>query len=405
MIRIHLPESIGYSRLRREYLNRISEYVEFDRQSIFPEEGSSKRKSHVKGKTEAAAEKLRQHFHNLYQFLFQEDTGEVNTENLRWLLAGPEIPPESFGGVGGYSTMNESLKAIIEKCAIGEDETKALETCKEIFKYNQFVRNKEDAYWPLRELGVRVCPYCNRIYTTTLPTKEELDKEESGREFMPTRATYDHFYSQAQYPYLALSLFNLIPSCNICNQNKSDKDREIIYPYDEEFGKNVVFRLVPELEKKTQPGNGLHFLTGESDRFHVKMMGKSEYFISKDTCGEYCLSDIEDNGYRNRIIGSIQIFHIEELYDELKPEIMDILRNRYYFNEEYIESVLCPLLKERMRRVGRTMSDEQVRCMAMEMVFNTRIHPEEWKDRPLSKLKSDIIDYIDDLNENSHKGE
>lgn len=397
MIRIYLPESISYSRLRREYLMRISKYVEFDRQSIFPEDNFGD-----VGKTKTTATELKKHFRNLYHFLFIGDTDKVNTDNLRWLLAGPEVPPESFGGVGRYRTMNESLKAIIKRCAIEdtEDKHKALETCKTIFHYDRFVQNKEDAYWLMRKLGVRVCPYCNRIYTTTLPTKEELD---GGKIFTPTRATYDHFYCQAQYPYLTLSLFNLIPSCNICNQNKSDTISEIIYPYDEEFGKNAVFRLVPDLAEEAQLGNRLHFLTGESDKFDVKLMGKGEIFFSEESSKKHFLHDIEDEDYRNRIKGAMRVFHIEELYNELKPEIMDILRNRYYFNEEYIESVICPLLKEGMAKEGRGMSDEQVRRMAMDMLFDTRLHPEEWKDRPLSKLKSDIIDYIDHLEKTTTK--
>lgn len=394
MIRIRLPESISYSRLRQQYLQKVAKYVHFDAKDIIPNTAAL-----CEGKTKETALKLKNKFRNLYRFLFPEDSERISTENLRWLLAGPEIPPVSFGGVGGYKTMTESLKAIIAQCKAerDEDEEEIQKICKDIFNYNKFAKEQEDAYWLLRELKVRVCPYCNRVYTTTLPTREELEKAERGEEYKATRATFDHFYCQSQYPYLALSLFNLIPSCNICNSNKSSNNQEIIYPYDEEFGKNAVFRLVPDLEEEKEGSNVLHCLTGESDRFFVRLMGKGVVSFLKKASLEFRLSDIEEEDYRKRIIGSMELFHIEELYNELKPEIMDILRNRYYFNDEYIDSVICPLLKEREERNGKSVSDEQARHMAMDMLFCTRLRPEEWKERPLSKLKADILGYIDSL--------
>lgn len=394
MIRIQLPESISYSRLRQQYLEKIAQYVNFDIKDISPNNASL-----YEGKTKNTAEILKKYFRNLYHFLFPEDSEKISIENLRWLLAGPEIPPESFGGVGGYKTMIESLKTIIAQCKIedDEDEETIKKLCKDIFHYDKFVKDQEHAYWLLRVLKVRVCPYCNRVYTTTLPTREELEKAEREDEFKPTRATFDHFYCQSQYPYLALSLFNLIPSCNICNNNKSSKNHKIIYPYDEEFGKNAVFRLVPDLKEEKSGSNLLHYLTGESDRFFVRLVGKDTVSFLEKSSLESRLSDIGEESYRNRIIGSMNTFHIEELYNELKPEVMDILRNRYYFNEEYIDSVICPLLKKRREGEGKSISDEQARYMAMDMLFCTRLRMEEWKERPLSKLKADILDYIDNL--------
>lgn len=392
MIRIELPESINYFRLRREYLERIAKYVKFDEKDILPDKTSS-----GEGKTEDTAKDLRENFRGLYQFLYDEGSGQVKTENLRWLLAGPDIPPESFGGIAGFKTMNEGLREIINQCKLGgiEDEIKVKDLCKKIFDYDKFVKEQDEAYWLLRTLKVRVCPYCNRVYTLTLPTREELEKLERGEEFKTTRATYDHFYSQSQYPYLSLSLFNLVPSCNVCNSNKNNKSEEIVYPYDEEFGKNAVFRLIPDLKEVHEGDNAFGFLTGESDKFHVRLMGKDTVSLLEKSSLESRLADIKEAGYRERIIDSIQMFHLEQLYNELKPEIRDILRNRYYFNDEYIESVICPLLEKQLSEDGKNVSREQIWYMAMDMLFCTRLRQEEWKERPLSKLTADILEYID----------
>lgn len=389
MIRIELPESINYFRLRREYLERIAKYVQFDEKDILPDKTSS-----GEGKTEATAMDLKENFHSLYQFLFDEGSGRVKTENLGWLLAGPDIPPESFGGMNGFRTMHESLKAIINQCKLGENEDikTVKDVCKKIFDYHKFVKEQDEAYWLLRTLKVRVCPYCNRVYTLTLPTREEL---KSGEEFKTTRATYDHFYSQSQYPYLSLSLFNLVPSCNICNSNKNNKSKEIIYPYDEEFGKNAVFRLIPDLKRVHEGDNVFGFLTGESDKFHVRLMGKDMVSLLEDSSLKFRLADIKKADYQERIINSMQTFYLEQLYNELKPEIRDILRNRYYFNDEYIKSVICPLLEKQLSEDGKNVSEEQIWYMAMDMLFCTRLRQEEWKERPLSKLTADILEYID----------
>jgi hypothetical protein len=55
-------------------------------------------------------------------------------------------------------------------------------------------------------LDTRACVYCNRQYTLTVVAMDEI-----------TRPEFDHFYSQSEHPLLALSFYNLIPSCHICN--------------------------------------------------------------------------------------------------------------------------------------------------------------------------------------------
>lgn len=76
--------------------------------------------------------------------------------------------------------------------------------------YTNF-RNRKWAYGLLEKLDVKVCPYCNRQYTFTVP-KVKVSPQ------------FDHYFPISKYPYLQLSLFNLIPSCSTCNLKKSDWD-------------------------------------------------------------------------------------------------------------------------------------------------------------------------------------
>ena len=392
MIKIRLTGKASYFQLRDDYLKRISKYINFDISDIV-----SGLKSDNSKKTKDTANTLKNDFPKLYEYLFYEDSETVNRDNLRYLLIGPDNMPQSFGGHEKTKTMRECLAEIAERCPLPQEEdarNKAIKCCKDIFKYQNFVANKDDAYWLLRTLDIRVCPYCNRIYTVTLPTKEELEKNEM---FRATRATFDHFYSQDKFPYLALSLFNLVPSCYACNLNKTNSQEEIVYPYDEEFGKDAVFRLIPAMSEKenSQCGIPLNYLHGESDAFHIKFVGKKGSNLQENLSLQERLIGIEDEKLRERIQDSIQVFNLEELYKEHKMEIKDILKSRYLFNMDYVRTQICPLIQQTMEKKGeKNVDQDTLELMAMEMIFFTRMKLEGWGKRPLSKLISDIIEQV-----------
>lgn len=72
---------------------------------------------------------------------------------------------------------------------------------------------KQHAYWLLEQLGISVCPYCNRAYTTSIYIKENNDIKK-------VRPDFDHFLSEDKFPLFTLSFYNLIPSCHQCNRLK-----------------------------------------------------------------------------------------------------------------------------------------------------------------------------------------
>lgn len=400
MIRINVTNQTEYFRLRKEYLKKIAKYVVFDEVDIIPDSVKER-----EGKTVETARKLKTQFPPLYRFLFNEN-GTLKKEKLALLLAGPGQLPKSLGGSSpAMSSMREYFEGIINSCGGVCYGSAAKDCCKKIFLYDNFVANK-DAYWLLRKQKIRVCPYCNRIYTVTLPSKEELRK---GEEFKTSRATLDHFYSQADYPYLAMSLFNLVVSCWSCNQSKGSKKADIVYPYDEEFGKDAVFCVMPDLSKKAreQTRQVLNFLHGENELFCIKFMAKDSITLQNDLPLEDRLSAIQNEELRRRIIASVQMFHLEELFKEHKKEIRDILRNRYYFDEQYIRAVIYPLISRKMRKNRKInqknkVSDcqtgnenyDDVETMAMDMLFFSYTCHDEWGERPLSKLVSDILEQV-----------
>ena len=137
------------------------------------------------------------------------------------------------------------------------------ELCEKIFRYDTF-SGRKSAYNILKIQNVTVCPYCNRQYIFTLGNHK-------------VRPQFDHYYPKSIYPYLALSIFNLIPSCSICNQAKSSFDTHncpILYPYEEEFGDEVRFRIISDDIKY------IHGMTDDFD-LYLQMDGVDSKKVEK----------------------------------------------------------------------------------------------------------------------------
>lgn len=90
----------------------------------------------------------------------------------------------------------------------------------------------------LRE-KLSVCPYCNATYLYQLRKRKATGGEDKNDYFANQ---LDHYYPKGKYPYLAMSIFNLIPSCPTCNHIKGSKENHL-HPYTEEMGDNAKFTL------------------------------------------------------------------------------------------------------------------------------------------------------------------
>lgn len=84
------------------------------------------------------------------------------------------------------------------------------------------------------EIGIEICPYCNN---------EDIEQiEEEGAEDRPD---LDHYFPKSKFPFLAVSLSNLIPSGNRCNQTykRSNCMFEHIHPYINGINNNLLFEI------------------------------------------------------------------------------------------------------------------------------------------------------------------
>lgn len=228
----------------------------------------------------------------------------------------------------------------------------------------------------INSLGVRTCPYCNRNYITSYGLKGHK-----------STADLDHFYQKKKYPLFALSLFNFVPSCSICNsrmKNVHPAD-DTLYPYEEGFEVDAHFELKPK-GKEISETNTLELFQAirntNYNNFDVEIVADSTAPTDK----------VE------RIEKSKELFHLTELYANHKQDALEAaLRTRVYCEGNY--KIHCQRLLEKLEHAGMKMSspvDLEAGIFADMidyewMMFGIFFNDEKRRyEKPLSKMIYDI---------------
>ncbi len=97
----------------------------------------------------------------------------------------------------------------------------------------------------IESLNVDYCVYCNEA---------SLYHEDGNGKRSYSHSSLDHFYNKSTYPFLALTLTNLIPSCTQCNSSIKSTHKlpeNALNPYEGSFHESVHFHLEDEGETKT----------------------------------------------------------------------------------------------------------------------------------------------------------
>lgn len=307
---------------------------------------------------------------NLHNFLYKQTPGDghINVSRLYELLTVPMI--EEVWALRGMTF------------ATNPPQKGTSELLESVFHYETVSRNKHWTYALTKQLKTEVCPYCNRIFTATIM------KEESGQYII--RPQIDHFKNQDKYPFFSMSIMNWVPSCGFCNQRKSFKDIEILYPYAEGAGHNYVFRTCYSCT--VGPGNRTIYVTGTenaessfticgeidpripdeaayTERLrYIQESGKSEAFSDEER-------EAQKNAYIHRLKGSADLFCWEEACQHHKSYVLRMFRQNYQFGKEYRASL------------GRSFHNM---FLDPTLMYLRDIRKEHWGDAPLAKLTHDI---------------
>lgn len=127
-----------------------------------------------------------------------------------------------------------------------------------IYDYDAF--SKRYASWGLGALAmrlkkyIRICPYCNAETIYSYKVKDGEGRNRNGRRRLKFRkSSFDHYFPKSRYPFLSISLYNLIPACTRCNSGlKGDIFKglpNMAHPYLEDMHKHMKFRILPKTVK------------------------------------------------------------------------------------------------------------------------------------------------------------
>lgn len=220
----------------------------------------------------------------------------------------------------------------------GEHDSKSL---LHAFGYNRRISGSKFNSYKLAEMiGTRTCAYCNRIYSFTI-------EDDGGKAI--SRPDFDHWLPKEKHPLLSMSFYNLIPSCPYCN-------RGIKLRSEFEYGKHVhPYCSAEDMEARFQ------YRPLPEGRWSLILAGAS---------------DLER--------ATADILRIEEVYKPYaNSEVKDILDFAYKNPPEY----LMDLKDKIMKAFGGTISKEK----AYRIAFGTSYEASQFLDRPLSKMKRDVL--------------
>lgn len=213
----------------------------------------------------------------------------------------------------------------------------------EIFKYNKFQPFISSFFE--EEIQVKTCSFCNIHFVNEYKDKNKSFKNEF---------TLDHYYDKATYPYLALSFYNLIPSCYTCNSKlKKNEEFRNLAPSSKyfDFDKKVKFKL---------------YLNKSCENLHIK--DKEDIDIE--------LKEYYSNDYDKYI----EVFKLNERYKAHKDIVYDMITKA----ELYPES----RLKELQDLTG--IPFQQIK----KDIFNLIDENEDLSKKPFSKLIKDISEEL-----------
>lgn len=199
----------------------------------------------------------------------------------------------------------------------------------------------------LNKLAIEVCPYCNRQYIT---------RYLKGKKLRST-ADLDHFYPKSIYQLFTLSLFNFVPSCQICNSRfKLAKSSEILYPYENGFDEDAYFKV------KLNSKSTLDSITGQNTFFDLEVsVNPTAVNIRK-------------------IENSIEMFNLNEVYESHKDFVRELMYKNFVYSNTYKE------------QLNKLFSNMKLNPSEINLfLYGSRLDAKELNTRPLSKLAFDVI--------------
>lgn len=227
-----------------------------------------------------------------------------------------------------------------------------LQKLKNAIDYKGNISENAGRAYRLTEMkGANVCTYCNRQYIFTI----NKPKKKKGLEYI-ARPELDHWFCKELYPLLSLSFYNLIPSCHICN---SSAKGSLVF--------NLTTHIHPYLQNDQNPA------------FKFKPTPSVDFPNHWDVIIDRVNGTREDN--------TIKAFALDEIYAmHGRLEVEELMKFNYSYNAGYLKILYDELLYDFCPKLSR--------AEVYRMLFGTELEPARFGERPMSKLKHDILEYL-----------
>ncbi|MGJ8666724.1 MAG: hypothetical protein ACSHW7_10180 [Patiriisocius sp.] len=222
-----------------------------------------------------------------------------------------------------------------------------------IFNYKWFISQGPDTTWNAykltSKLGINICSYCNRQYTFTV----------SSSNTHTTRPELDHFLPKGENPLFALSFYNLIPSCTVCN-----RDLKGSMP----FEANTHFSPYDD-----NPKHG--FL-----KYNYKPLTyDGSVGLTDEITIELKIDDPSNTELAKKLQSNINVFNYEDIAAHHRDVAQEIIRKRYFSEDNYIQ-----ILQETFPDANLSLEE------AYRYAYGNFYGEKDFAKRPLAKLTKDI---------------
>ena len=283
--------------------------------------------------------------------------------------------------IKGNIQVLESYKNSFNKITKKQNETRYSKMMV-AFGYDNFCESKKEwnAYELCKKLKVNVCPYCNREYTFTIGNTKEKK----------LRPEIDHFFPKSEYPYLSCSLYNMIPSCHICNHGKREFGEGILYPYSDGFDKDIIFRA--------------KFAKEIPENSSILDISNTHIFFKDRPCDVLKTGKCIHNK-QSKASKSVKTFHLEEIYNEHKIELQNLFTRYRNYSKPKIDEITKLIINGRINLDDLGLNEKQKNDLYQKIAstYTKRIKQTILgiplgagdKQYPLRKFKEDIIEQLD----------
>lgn len=195
-------------------------------------------------------------------------------------------------------------EAFLRVCSKKRITSKSLHDLHEIFKYTNKYDSKISTFFRKHadELKIYTCHYCDMAYINVYT--------ENCKSIAKSQFDIDQFLPKGKCPPVALSLFNFVPSCPVCNERIKREDLPYVNLNDLKFLSPSSFAF--DLHKRVKVKLG-HLISPRKDFI---------YFVAKYPYDRY-----------------VDFFHLQERYDYHKIEALRLEKLKKNYSKTQIAQI------------------------------------------------------------------